>query len=73
MSKFIDEILKDLEDSPETFKDYHGQGVQKGSIRVYEYGNTRVLSNIHVSINDKDIPTIYTDKWRLEVAIKKMV
>lgn len=70
MSKFVDEIIKDLKENPHTFKDYHGIGVQKGNIIVYNYGNTPLLSVISVSINKKDIPTSYMDNWRLEVAVK---
>ena len=70
MSKFVNEIIKDLKENPQTFKDYHGYGVQKDNVIVYNYGNTRVLSVISVSVNGKDIPTSYIDNWRLEVAIK---
>lgn len=71
MSKYVDEILKDLNDNPTSFKDYHGQGVEKGNIIISQYGNTRVLSVINVHINGKSMPTSYIDLWRLEVAIKK--
>tara|TARA_R110000851_G_scaffold46804_2_gene113854 strand:- start:417 stop:668 length:252 start_codon:yes stop_codon:yes gene_type:complete len=71
MSKYINEILKDLNDNPTSFKDYHGQGVVKGNIRISQFGNTRMLSIIKVCLNDKDIPTSYIDLWRMETAIKK--
>ena len=71
MSRFIEEILKDLKDNPETFMDYHGNGVQKGNIKIYQYGNSRMLSRLRVYINGKDIPTSYIDRWRLEAAITK--
>lgn len=70
MSKYVDEILKDLKDNPETFKDYEGQGVEKGNIIICLYGNTRVVSIIDVYINGKNMPTSYIDLWRLETAIK---
>jgi hypothetical protein len=71
MSKYVDEILKDLKENPETFRDYKGCGVQKNEIVVAFYGNTRVLSIISVYIKGNDIPLSYMDKWRLEVSIKK--
>jgi hypothetical protein len=70
MSTFVNEIIKDLKENPQTFKDYNGYGVQKDNVIVYNYGNTRVLSIVRVSVNGKDIPTSYMDKWRLEVVIK---
>jgi len=70
MSKFVNEIIKDLKENPQTFKDYQGFGVQKDNVIVYNYGNTRFLSIISVSVNGKHIPTSYIDNWRLEVAIK---
>ena len=69
MSKYITEIIKDLRDNPETFKDYEGCGVQKEDIVVCQYGNTRSLSVISVLVNGKSMPTTYIDLWRLEVAI----
>lgn len=71
MSKYVDEILKDLNDNPTSFKDYYGQGVEKGNIIISKYGNTMLLSVIDVRINGKSIPTSYIDLWRLEVSIKK--
>ena len=70
MSKYVDEILEDLKNKPETFKDYNGFGVQRDNLIISGYGNTRVLSCIRVHINDKWIPSSYIDGWRLEVAIK---
>lgn len=69
MSVFVDEIIKDLKDNPQTFKDYFGQGVQKENIVISRYGNGRILSITKVSINEKEIPTSYSDCWNLEVAI----
>ncbi len=71
MSKYVNEILKDLKENPETFRDYEGQGVTKDGITVCQYGNTRALSITRVYIGIKHIPTSYIDNWRLEVAIKK--
>ncbi len=71
MSKFVDELIKDLIDQPETFRDYHGQGVVRHDVMIQGYGNTRVLSVIDVIVCEKPIPTSYVDKWRLEVAVQK--
>lgn len=71
MSVFIDEIIKDLKENPNTFTDYEGCGVKKNNIKISLYGNTRVLSLINISLNNKDMPTSYIDRWRLEVQIKK--
>ena len=71
MSKYVDELLKDIASNPETFKDYFGNGIEKSNIRISGFGNTRLLSVISVRINNKTIPTSYIDNWRLETAIKK--
>ena len=61
MSKYVNEILTDLKENPQTFKDYCGRGVQKENVIIYNYGNTRVFSVISVSVNGKVIPTSYID------------
>lgn len=71
MSKYVNEILKDLKDNPETFKCNYGQGVKKDNVKISGYGNTRMLSVIDVHINGKSIPTSYIDLWRLEVAVQR--
>lgn len=70
MSKFVNEILIELKQTPESFKDYNGEGVQKNNIIVYQYSNSRVFSLIEVSVNNKNIPLSYIDRWRLESGIK---
>ena len=69
MSKFIEEIIKDLKDNPETWRDVKGGCIEKDEILISCFGNTRVLSVISVFINGQDIPTSYIDRWRLEVAV----
>ncbi len=71
MSKFVDEILQDIKDNPNTFTDIGGNGIKKDNIEISGYGNTRVLSIIHVFINNKDIPKSWLDNWRLEVAVQQ--
>ena len=70
MSKYIDEIIKDIKANPETYKDYAGRGLEKGNISISGFGNTKLLSIIHVYIKSKDMPTSYIDLWRLETVIK---
>jgi len=70
MSEFVKEIIEDLKNNPKTFKDYFGMGAHKENLIVYLYGNSKFLSIIKVSINGKEIPTSFFDRWRLEVAIK---
>lgn len=69
MSKYVDEIIESLKTNPTHWKDYKGEGVEKGNIIVKGYGNTRILSVTNVYINDKWMPTSYIDNWKLEVAI----
>lgn len=70
MSKYIDEIIKDIKTNPSTYKDFEGYGIEKAGIRISQFGNTRMLSIINVEINGKKMPTSYIDLWRLETAIK---
>ena len=71
MSNYIKEILQDLANNPETFKDYLGEGVTKGNITITDYGNGRILSTIQVYINEKRIPTSYIDRWELDIGLTK--
>ena len=70
MSKYVSELIKDIKDNPTSWVDYHGEGIQKGDVIIYNYGNTRFLSVISILIKEKDIPATYIDLWRLEVTIK---
>ena len=70
MSKYVSELIKDIKDNPTSWVDYHGEGIQKGDVIIYNYGNTRFLSVIRILIKEKDIPATYIDLWRLEVTIK---
>lgn len=71
MSKYVNELIKDLSDNPTSFKDYNGSGVEKGNVIISSYGNTRMLSVINIRINGKRIPASYIDLWKMEVAISK--
>jgi len=70
MSKYVDEIIKDLKANPKSYLDYKGCGVKNDNIIIDNYGNTRLLSVIWLYINLKPMPITYMDKWRLEVAVK---
>ncbi len=70
MSKYIDEIIADIKQNPQNWMDYKANGVQKGNIIVNLYGNSKLLSVINVRINNKEMPTKYIDRWRLEAVIK---
>lgn len=70
MSKYVNEIIKDLKENPESFYDYKGRGLTKGNLKITGYGNTSLLSVIWLYINGKDMPITYIDKWKLESAIR---
>lgn len=71
MSKFVDEILESIKKEPTTWKDYNACGVEKGNIKIYGYGNTKLLSICSVKINDKEMPVTYMDRWRIEKVISE--
>lgn len=71
MSKFVDDIITDLKENPESFVDNGGYGVTKGKIKTAFYGNSALLSLISVYINGKEMPLVYKDKYKLELAIKR--
>lgn len=71
MSTFVNQIIKELNTYPQSFKDYKGRGVQKNNLIVRGFGNTALLSIISVELSGVDIPTTYIDKFRLECAIAK--
>lgn len=71
MSKFVDEIIEDLKNNPETFSEYEGFGVEKGNIKVFGIGCGALLSLVQLQINSNQIPTTYWDNFRLERAINR--
>ena len=70
MSKYVNELIEDIKTNPTSWRDFKGCGIQKDNIIIYNYGNSKYLSVICVSINSEDMPTSYIDLWRLEVTIK---
>lgn len=71
MSKFVDEIIEDLKNNPETFSGYAGSGIKKGNIVVFGVGRGALLSLIQVRINIHQMPTTYWDNFRLKRAINR--
>lgn len=71
MSKYIDDIIEDLNKNPETYKDYYGNGVEKDNIRITGYGSILLTSVIRVAINNNTMPTTIRDSWKLKKAIRK--
>ncbi len=71
MSKFVDEIIKDLKDNPKDYKVNNRSGIEKREVEINSCGNIRAMSLIHILINDKEMITTYIDRWKLEVAISE--
>lgn len=73
MSKYVDEIIKDIRDNPNSWKRLDTgncyDGIQKGNIKLTQYGNTRLLSIINVEIDNVRQRKTYLDSWRLESAV----
>lgn len=70
MSKYIDELIADIKGSPNTWKRYKSDGIQKGQVQIFNLGNPPMFSVITVCINGYDTRRTYTDAWRLEAAVR---
>ena len=73
MSKYIDEIIKDIRTNPELWRRYKGSGLQKGKITITQTGNGHKFffgwgtSIVSVFINgDTAYSTTWRDHYRLE-------
>lgn len=65
MSKFANQILQDIKTNPNNwYKIPHG--ISNGSIKIDCIGNTKLLSILDISVNGKDIPTTWLDRYRIE-------
>ena len=75
MSKFVNEILESIKNTPKDWTvvktNGYFTGIENGSIVITEHGNSAILSIINVEINGVRIPTTYIDLFRLEKAITK--
>jgi hypothetical protein len=76
MSKYVDEIIKDIRSNPETWERVKG-GLKKGSVYVYDFGNGHkwfggwFTSIVSVSIDGIETKCLsWRDKYRLEEAFK---
>jgi len=76
MSRYINEIIKDIKTNPETWKRYGDNGLQKGDVIIHQCGNGNKLfmcwmtSVVEVTINGKDTwgKTTWRDRYRIEEA-----
>lgn len=68
-SRFVKEIITDIKENPDEWRDNGGSGLKKDRIEISGYGNSRFLATIWVHINGKWMPTTYFDNWALEVAV----
>jgi len=71
MSKYIDDIIKDIKTNPETYSIYYSSGLKKDNIKITSFGDFRLFPIMHVYIKDISIPTSYIDNWRLGSVMKK--
>lgn len=70
MSKYVDEIVKDIKDFSETWKAGRNNGLEKDDIIIFNCGNPRFISSILVKIKDIYVPLSYIDRWKLEIVVK---
>ncbi|BFM16241.1 hypothetical protein R50073_24240 [Maricurvus nonylphenolicus] len=73
MSKFAAEIRDSIYAEPEkwnpTRNSYRHNGIEKDGVKVFDYGNTKLLSVISVEVKGSDVKTTYRDRWSLEKAV----
>lgn len=60
-----------MRDNPLSWYDVNGSGIKSGSITILGHGNSKILSIIHVFIQEKDMLTTWCDRYRLEKAISE--
>lgn len=70
MSKYIDEIIKDIRENPEQWVRHTEFGIKKGEVELSQFGNGNILSVVRIEINGKDSfhQATFVDKYRLEKA-----
>jgi len=68
MSKFINEIIKDIIDNPTQWVRNGECGLKKEGIKLSNFGNGKLISIVRVEINGIDCfhQTTWKDKYRLE-------
>lgn len=70
MSKFVDEIVKDIRENPRKWRRYGERGLMAGEVVIDGLGNTKALSICDVLINGRDsyVALTWFDKYRIESA-----
>lgn len=73
MTPKVKEILKRIKNEPDSWTPIHNghryNGIQLGNMIVDNTGNTKMLSVVHVTINDVRIDLEYWECYRLESAV----
>lgn len=71
MSKYVDEIIKDLKENPTEWRSKFGE-VTKDQIKLLCFNfNPPILSVGSIKIKGEDIPTTYVDRYKMECAVRK--
>lgn len=70
MKESIKNILSELKASPLSFINYSGNGVQKGNLLIYGYGNGALISLIRVELNGSIFKITWDERRLLEIAIR---
>ena len=76
MSKYIDEIVKDIRENPKSWRRMGDFGLKKDNIKLSQFGNGSrffclwMTSIVKIEINGKDCynQTTFIDRYRLEEA-----
>lgn len=71
MTKFVKEIINDMNENPLNWKETGGTGVYKDNITVKHVFNGPLLSCCSLEINQKDIPITWLDSFHLEKCVLK--
>lgn len=71
MTKLVKEVVEDIRANPSSWTATNTlRGVMKGGIMVDNFGNTRMLSVIHLYINGENFRAMTgTDKFKLESVV----
>lgn len=74
MKKVIKQILASIQNEPEAWKATHHSisrwdGIEKDGVIVDMIGNTKLLSIVHVKVNDARFETNCVERYYLEKAV----
>lgn len=82
MSKFVNELLGSIYQHKDNWRPYVGNvevngytvyyrfGLQRENIIIFNYGNGAIFSVIDVLVGGKKTLTTYSDRYKLENAVK---